>query len=394
MSHCGTNLLQRIMPKKIISYLVVFILLFAACSKDKESSNEFGSPSSDGSHKVGGGKTGMTAGEWNDLDSWSFWQNLMKEASYKKFVIQWGFNTQYRISILAFGPDSLPMVDFKVELLQKASVFSIGKTDNHGRLDFFIHPSKLSGPPNLQDFSLKIPLLNYTHSNLIFFDSGVNVLHLAAVSAKPETIDLAFVVDATGSMGDEMEYVKTELYDVINRVKIKNPLAIVRTGAVFYKDEGDEYVSKFSQFSTDNSNTVNYIKSQSAGGGGDWPEAVHTALNSAIKDLNWTDNAKTRLLFLVLDAPPHFNEKVLASLATTLEKAKEKGIKIIPIAASGVDQETEFLLRAFSIASNGTYVFVTNDSGIGNDHLKPTVGYFEVEFLKDLMVRLINEYAE
>jgi hypothetical protein len=382
------------MPKKIISYLVVFILLFAACSKDKESSNEFGSPSSDGSHKVGGGKTGMTAGEWNDLDSWSFWQNLMKEASYKKFVIQWGFNTQYRISILAFGPDSLPMVDFKVELLQKASVFSIGKTDNHGRLDFFIHPSKLSGPPNLQDFSLKIPLLNYTHSNLIFFDSGVNVLHLAAVSAKPETIDLAFVVDATGSMGDEMEYVKTELYDVINRVKIKNPLAIVRTGAVFYKDEGDEYVSKFSQFSTDNSNTVNYIKSQSAGGGGDWPEAVHTALNSAIKDLNWTDNAKTRLLFLVLDAPPHFNEKVLASLATTLEKAKEKGIKIIPIAASGVDQETEFLLRAFSIASNGTYVFVTNDSGIGNDHLKPTVGYFEVEFLKDLMVRLINEYAE
>ena len=394
MSHCGTKLLQRIMPKKTISYLAVFILLFAACSKDKESSNEFGSPSSEGSHKVGGGKTGMTAGEWNDLDSWSFWQNLMKEASYKKFVNQWGFNTQYRISILAFGPDSLPMVDYKVELLQKASVFSIGKTDNHGRLDFFIHPSKLSGPPNLQDFSLKIPLLNYTHSNLIFFDSGVNVLHLAAVSAKPETIDLAFVVDATGSMGDEMEYVKTELYDVINRVKIKNPLAIVRTGAVFYKDEGDEYVSKFSQFSTDNSNTVNYIKSQSAGGGGDWPEAVHTALNSAIKDLNWTDNAKTRLLFLVLDAPPHFNEKVLASLATTLEKAKEKGIKIIPIAASGVDQETEFLLRAFSIASNGTYVFVTNDSGIGNDHLKPTVGYFEVEFLKDLMVRLINEYAE
>jgi hypothetical protein len=379
---------------KAINYILVFFLFLASCSKDKESSNEFGSPSSEGSHKVSGGKTGMTAGEWNDLDSWSFWQNLMKEASYSKFVKQWGFNTQYRISILALGSDSLPMVDYKVELLQNTSVFSIGKTDNHGRLDFFVHPSKLSGPLNLQDFSLKMPFLNYTHSDLILFDSGLNILHLAAVSAKPKTIDLAFVVDATGSMGDEMEYVKTELYDVINRVKIKNPLAILRTGAVFYKDEGDEYVSKFSQFNTDNSNTVNYIKAQSAGGGGDWPEAVHTALNSAINDLNWTDNAKTRLLFLVLDAPPHFNNNVLASLATTLDKAKEKGIKIIPIAASGIDQETEFLLRAFSMASNGTYVFVTSDSGIGDEHLKPTVGYFEVEFLKDLMVRLINEYAE
>lgn len=380
---------------KAINYILILFLFLTSCSKDKESGNDMsGGPSSDGSHKVGGGKTGMTAGEWNDLDSWSFWQNLMNDASYKKFVNQWGFNTQNRISVLALGSDSLPIVDYKIELYQNAGVFASGKTDNKGRIDFFIHPSQITGPLNINDFSLKLPQINYSKSNLILFDSGLNVLHLSEVSVKPEAIDLAFVVDATGSMGDEMEYVKTELYDVINRVKARNPNSILNTGAVFYKDDGDEYVSKFSQFSTDNSNTVNYIKAQSADGGGDWPEAVHTALNSAINDLNWSSSAKTRILFLILDAPPHFNENVIASLSASLKKAKEKGIKIIPIAASGVDQETEFLLRAFSIASNGTYVFVTNDSGIGDDHLKPTVGYFEVEFLKDLMVRLINEYAE
>lgn len=379
---------------KAINYTLILLLFLTSCSKGKDSSNELGSPSSEGSHKVGGGKTGMTAGEWNDLDSWSFWQNLMNDASYKKFVNQWGFNTQNRISVLALGADSLPIVDYKIELYQNASVFASGKTDNKGRIDFFIHPSQITGPLKINDFSLKLPQINYSKSNLILFDSGLNVLQLAEVSVKPEAIDLSFVVDATGSMGDEMEYVKTELYDVINRVKARNPNSILNTGAVFYKDDGDEYVSKFSQFSADNSNTVNYIKAQSAGGGGDWPEAVHTALNSAINDLNWSSSAKTRILFLVLDAPPHFNENVIASLSASLKKAKEKGIKIIPIAASGVDQETEFLLRAFSIASNGTYVFVTNDSGIGDDHLKPTVGYFEVEFLKDLMVRLINEYAE
>jgi hypothetical protein len=46
------------------------------------------------------------------------------------------------------------------------------------------------------------------------------------------------------------------------------------------------------------------------------------------------------------------------------------------------------------ISTNGTYVFVTDDSGVGNSHLEPSVGEYEVEFLNDLMVRLIDEYME
>lgn len=51
-------------------------------------------------------------------------------------------------------------------------------------------------------------------------------------------------------------------------------------------------------------------------------------------------------------------------------------------------------MRFLAISTNGTYVFVTDDSGVGNPHLKPSVGQYEVEFLNDLMVRLINEYSE
>jgi len=47
-----------------------------------------------------------------------------------------------------------------------------------------------------------------------------------------------------------------------------------------------------------------------------------------------------------------------------------------------------------AIATNGTYVFVTDDSGIGNDHIEPTVGEYQVEFLNDLMVRLVTKYAK
>ena len=74
-----------------------------------------------------------------------------------------------------------------------------------------------------------------------------------------------------------------------------------------------------------------------------------------------------------------------------IETASKKGIKIIPITASGIDKETEFLMRYMAIATNGTYVFITNDSGIGNDHLVASVGDYQVEYLNKLMERLINE---
>jgi hypothetical protein len=72
----------------------------------------------------------------------------------------------------------------------------------------------------------------------------------------------------------------------------------------------------------------------------------------------------------------------------------KKGIKIIPVAASGVDKNTEFMLRFFAIATSGTYVFLTNDSGIGGDHIQASVGEYEVEQLNDLIVRLIDKYLE
>jgi hypothetical protein len=64
------------------------------------------------------------------------------------------------------------------------------------------------------------------------------------------------------------------------------------------------------------------------------------------------------------------------------------------VAASGVDKDTEFMLRFFEVATGGTYVFITNDSGIGNDHIDASVGDHEVEKLADLMIRLIKKYTE
>ncbi|HEY8895198.1 MAG TPA: VWA domain-containing protein, partial [Niastella sp.] len=189
-------------------------------------------------------------------------------------------------------------------------------------------------------------------------------------------------------------YLKTELLDVINQVKSTNSNYIIRTGAVFYRDEGDDYVTKRSDFTTNSNATLDFIRDQSAGGGGDFPEAVHTAVKEAVQQLAWSSRAKSRIMFLVLDAPPHDNDAVMATLAEQVKAAAKKGIRVVPITASGINKLTEYLMRQIAIATNGTYVFITNDSGIGNNHLEPTVGEFKVEYLNNLMVRLINQYLE
>ncbi|ULQ53845.1 hypothetical protein [Flavihumibacter fluvii] len=95
-----------------------------------------------------------------------------------------------------------------------------------------------------------------------------------------------------------------------------------------------------------------------------------------------------------MDAPPHYDPVVIEEVHKYIATASKKGIKIIPITASGIEKDTEFLMRYFSIATNGTYVFITNHSGIGNEHMEASVGQYDVEYLNNLMVRLIGKYLQ
>ncbi len=94
-------------------------------------------------------------------------------------------------------------------------------------------------------------------------------------------------------------------------------------------------------------------------------------------------------MFLLLDAPPHLSDENIERLHQKIKLASKKGITVIPIAASDTDKQTEYLMRTFALLTNGTYTFLTNDSGIGNNHIKPTASEYEVEKLNDLLLRLI-----
>ncbi len=329
----------------------------------------------------------LTAGEWNDLDNWDFWNNLLKNQEYYEDVNKWNLKEIKRFSFVVADKNESLVANAEISLLSGEVEVWKTKTDNKGK-------ATLWSDLDLNGLTARVKFEDTEEiTDVVEFAWGVNKVYLNKTVENKKIIDIYFAVDATGSMGDEINYLKAELNNVIKRIKQNNPALEMRFGSVFYRDEGDEYVTRPFTFTSDATSLISFISNQSAAGGGDFPEAVHSALDVAITQNLWNDNASARIMFLLLDAPPHYTQEVISSLELNLIKAAEKGIKIIPITASGIDKATEYLMRSFAILTNGTYVFITDDSGVGNDHLEPTIGEFEVEKLNDLMVRLVGEYV-
>lgn len=397
------------MKIKFISCALLFFgFLFQSCTSDRVSdeslssdvsTSEDASRSSDAS-SGGGGNSGnvqaglITAGEWNDLEKWNFWKDLENNQEFSKMASYWKFYTDYRVSIQVKNSD-LPVVNAVVKLYNQQSLVSEGLTDNMGVSELWVSLFDEIQSQEVKDYHITVNDKKVNQEVLIE-KNKVNTVVISVDSPVILTnkVELSFIVDATGSMGDELEFLKDDLEDVIKNVEKDDSSLDVRTSSVFYRDEGDDYLVKISPFTGDLQNTLNFISKQSADGGGDYPEAVEVGLKKSIEDLKWSSNAKTRIAFLLLDAPPHHNNQVIESIQNTVADAQKKGIKIIPITASGVDKETEFLMRYLAISTQGTYVFITNDSGIGNDHIEASVGQYEVEKLNDLIVRLIQKYSK
>ena len=340
----------------------------------------------------------LTAGEWNDLNNWKFWSNLLNENKYYDKTSYWKFYPKNLVAVQVVDGNNTAVANVPVELLKGGTVLFSTKTDNAG---FAYCWQSLFANDNgeivAEDYSLNVNGASYIEP-LKFTLQGdeqlnVNVVVSADAKQAAAKADIAFIVDATGSMTDEIRFLISDLNYIIDHASSGNNIAL-RTAALFYRDVQDEYITRYDDFSDNVSTTQEFVAKQKAGGGGDYPEAVDYALEAALQKLSWNESARARIAFLILDAPAHHKDDVIKSLQKSISLFAQNGIKIIPVAASGVDKDTEFMLRFFELATGGTYVFLTNDSGIGNKHIEASVGDYEVEKLADLMVRLIKKYVE
>ena len=244
-----------------------------------------------------GGKAGvLTAGEWNDLDHWDFWSGLMTSQDYGGMSEFWGMYTPRRVAVRVADAAGkrLPAIRIVLEQDQKAVWSAL--TDNQGEANLWIDPFHAqAGADNLVlviDGKPQASAPKLSPWNVQQEEAEVNFYILDKAKASEKQADIAFIVDATGSMGDEIEFLKKDLMDILDRAKGGLGEIGLRTGTVFYRDEEDEYVTKFSPFTDDYRKTIQYIAMQHAAGGGDLPEAVHTALEAGLQNLAWNTSAR------------------------------------------------------------------------------------------------------
>lgn len=201
-----------------------------------------------------------------------------------------------------------------------------------------------------------------------------------------DKLDLLLTIDATGSMSDEMRYLQKELQSIVSRVEAAHPGVDIRTGLIVYRDRGDAYVVRETPFTDDIEVFQKSLAAQRADGGGDMPEAMHTAMRTGLK-MDWRDEA-LKINLLVADAPPH-DEDISDTWKAGLI-SRTRGIHIVPLAASGVDKTAEFLMRGMAQITGGRFMFLTDDSGIGNPHAEPTVDCYVVTRLDNMVTRILN----
>ncbi len=333
----------------------------------------------------------LTAGEWNDNDNWGFFTNLVN--NNKITFPSFGIDPRYRTKVIVKSTSGDPVVNASVKLYGPGEdPIWEAVTDKKGVAYVFE-----SGPAEglyviaeSDGKSEKMLLSNVDaadgQGNNNTSDGDLTVT-LDAAGQLYKNTDIMFIVDATGSMSDEMLFLQTEFTAIAEEIGSEN----VRYAVNFYRDEGDEYVTKCNDFTSDISELQRALNSESAKGGGDTPEAVDEILEESLVKASWNSDS-VKIAFMIFDAPPHAGKE--ASIINSIKTAAAKGIRLIPVISSGTERDTELFGRAIAITTGGTYVFLTDDSGVGGSHLEPIIGKYEVEKLYDVILRLVEQYRQ
>lgn len=202
--------------------------------------------------------------------------------------------------------------------------------------------------------------------SLVFFSTALvlAVFTLTGVSfASVPRIDVVFLLDTTGSMGDEIAVVKEKIKEMIAAILLGEPTPDVRFGIVAYRDRGDSYVTKVFDLTRDADRIAGDLSGIDANEGGDYPESLNEALHVAIHSVNW-DMASdvSRLIFLIADAPPHLDYPDDFTYQEEIRIASNRLIVVHAIGASGLDEVGEKIYTEIAQATGGTFRWLTYQS--------------------------------
>jgi hypothetical protein len=203
--------------------------------------------------------------------------------------------------------------------------------------------------------SVRIALLGLAASTVAFA--------AADASRPPQRIEVAFVLDTTGSMAGLIDGAKRKIWSIANSIIDVNPDAEICMALIGFRDLGDEYVVRTFDMSGDLQGLYGDLVRFVADGGGDTPESVNEALDAAVHDLSWSKGEDARrIIFLVGDAPPHMDYPNGPKYRHVIRDARDSGI-IVNTVQAGQDPETTEFWRDMARLGDGMYFAIPQDGG-------------------------------
>jgi Mg-chelatase subunit ChlD len=291
---------------------------------------------------------GVKAGEWDD------------NANYRDYA-KWLAESPHRGALDIRDRQFLVVTDAAGKAVPNCTIALSGNqartslvTMASGRAIFFPHAMALGG-----EVTATAQCLGRSVSAKIDPKATDGVVQLKLDTARQlpakQTIELAFVLDTTGSMAEEIAAVKQTIQTVADQLKTAQ--TDVRIGLVEYKDRSDCILTRTFAFTSDLAAISRDVAGLSADGGGDLPEDMHAGLAAAIDKLQWSPSSVARMVVVIADAPPQMyaQQKHYDDAA---KRAAKRGIKLYTVAASGMDERGQVAMRQMAQFTGATNLFV------------------------------------
>ncbi len=341
------------------------------------------------SSKKKSSESGLKAGFSDDNKQFNYFQNFLEK--FKPDANHLELNTKERIWFQVKDANGKFLPNTKVKIKSGFKTLSEGLTYSDGTYLFF--PSEYK-----DEYKFNAVFQKNKASKEISFDrqgSRKQIIQLDSQEIENYPLDIVFVLDTTGSMGEEIARLKNTI-EIINLNLGGDKNGQVRFGMVLYRDKGEEYRTKVIGLTNDLNAFKKELDKVSAGGGGDVPEDLQEALKDSIEDINWNEKA-IKLSFVITDAAPHLDYGQSYDYVKTSKKAREKGIKIFTIGTGGLDINGEYVLRQISQYTYAKYIFLTygekgeSDGGKSGSVSHHTGDNFPTDKLESIIIRFAKE---
>lgn len=146
------------------------------------------------------------------------------------------------------------------------------------------------------------------------------------LSVRTDSVDVVFLIDATGSMSDDISEVKSRLATIVHSMSNKK----INVSCAIYRDLNvDEiwYARTENDLAATTNEILGFLAQIEADGGEDFPESMFDATVKTASELFWMSSK--RLLIVLTDAPPLTGSKSEHSIENVVEVLIAN--KVIPV---------------------------------------------------------------